>query len=292
MNILKYFFIVRVISFYTTVGIICALASGALAQHHAPLTQEQLDTDLSYYMKISRKKDLTANDRLYILNRLFEKYKDTDLDLTVLNAERKRYKENRSMSADQTKVLRPGQRLVIMVTPATEFSSETTVDRQGNIRLHLAGSVMIAGQTLREAEQSITKSLQRFIAQPSVKIEIIQSADDTKTVHLLGSADDPGKHALSDYPDLATLLVEKGGITATGQDRSITLFRLDESGNRRETTISSTQLFKDNSLNIPLQHQDIVWIQPHDNKRTISRGAIFAWSSILIAGTIIALVIL
>ncbi len=53
----------------------------------AALSTADLETDLSYYRRSAAEKKLDANDRLYILYRLQQKYQDTHLNLAALEHE-------------------------------------------------------------------------------------------------------------------------------------------------------------------------------------------------------------
>lgn len=67
------------------------------------LSQKDLQDDLNYYYKItSQKKDLSANDKLYILNRIYQKYKDSNLDLSKLKEEIEKVK----LQLEQEKTLK------------------------------------------------------------------------------------------------------------------------------------------------------------------------------------------
>lgn len=55
------------------------------------LTEKDFQRDMAYYQKTAKNKNLSANDRLYILDRLRKKYSEAEFDLTNLYAEINRW---------------------------------------------------------------------------------------------------------------------------------------------------------------------------------------------------------
>ena len=69
------------------VPLFLALVAFCAAAASAALTEKNFRSDLAYYRKIAKKQKMDANSRLYILNRLRGKYRQSDFDLTDLYAE-------------------------------------------------------------------------------------------------------------------------------------------------------------------------------------------------------------
>ncbi len=70
------------------------LGSVSIFAQQKKLDQKSLDADLKYYYKISKEKNLSWNDRLYILNRIYEKYKYSNVNIEKLNIEIEKVKKN------------------------------------------------------------------------------------------------------------------------------------------------------------------------------------------------------
>lgn len=63
------------------------LLCGMLSAEPPKYTATDLDNSLKYYYKVSKKQNLSVNDRLAILHRIKAKYKDSALDFTQLDKE-------------------------------------------------------------------------------------------------------------------------------------------------------------------------------------------------------------
>lgn len=96
------------------------------------LTQKDLQNDLNYYYKITKqKKELSANDKLYILDRIYQKYKNSNLDLSSLTKEIEKVK----LQIEQEKKLNTEVSSKTALTQETfylKISSPTLQDEQKN----------------------------------------------------------------------------------------------------------------------------------------------------------------
>lgn len=63
------------------------LMTSLLSVYAAELSDSTLKNDLNYYYNLVERERLDYNDRLYILNRIKAKYKDSDVDITFLERE-------------------------------------------------------------------------------------------------------------------------------------------------------------------------------------------------------------
>ncbi len=74
----------------------------------AQLSSKDLEADLKYYYKTVQQQKLTPNDKMYILNKIYEKYKNTNLNLTKLEQEiekvKKELEKEKQKSQKQIKV--------------------------------------------------------------------------------------------------------------------------------------------------------------------------------------------
>ena len=109
--------------------------------------ENKFKQDMAYYQKSARSKKLNANDRLYILERFREKYREADFDLTPLYSEIDRWygeraKERPEAPAEQktsyaslSQVLvtegQEGSRLVLDAPGNEDFKDEVKRDPKG-----------------------------------------------------------------------------------------------------------------------------------------------------------------
>ena len=99
---------------------------------------KQFKKDMSYYRKVSRTKNLNANDRLYILNLYREKYDKADYDLSDLFAEIDRWSAVRqdepyNKMPDRLSSMRKG--VAYSPTPLQEVTPSTSSDHAWLTRL-------------------------------------------------------------------------------------------------------------------------------------------------------------
>jgi polysaccharide export outer membrane protein len=100
------------------VGMIAGRASAAP-------TEQDFRKDLSYYKKITQQQKMDANNRLYILNRLRAKYKESEFDLTDLYAEIDHWSGVRQKQSASAAAPEPGAPAEKKETPAAPQRSKT-----------------------------------------------------------------------------------------------------------------------------------------------------------------------
>jgi polysaccharide export outer membrane protein len=115
---------------------------------------------------------------------------------------------------DYTKIrLEPGHVLQMSIFDAPEMTENMTVDEEGNISVPLAGIVHVAGDSLREAEQSIANALvdKDMLKAPQVTVSI--AAFVPRSVVVAGEVQQPGRVQLLAPRPLLDVLAAVGGVT-------------------------------------------------------------------------------
>lgn len=111
--------------------LLLACADPNLPAAGAAPSEKTFNSDLAYYHRISRKKNLNANDRVYILDRLRKKYRDAEFDLSELYAEidhwsgiraEKKAKLTAEDEKKEEETVREGALTNVMVTDGEEYS--------------------------------------------------------------------------------------------------------------------------------------------------------------------------
>ena len=96
------------------------------------LTEKTFKDDMSYYYRMCKlKKDLTVNDKLYILYRIRNKYKDTKIDITPVNVEISKLESQRNKT-QKLNIILPGKYIEDDMAFYFRYSKEnnlTTNDR-------------------------------------------------------------------------------------------------------------------------------------------------------------------
>ncbi len=90
-----------------TLGFFLSAAISGAAGAAETVTKKQFRQDLSYYRKTAQEKSLNANDRLFILNRLREKYSAAKFDITELYGEIDKWSARRIKEWKEGETVRP-----------------------------------------------------------------------------------------------------------------------------------------------------------------------------------------
>ncbi|MCX7715942.1 MAG: polysaccharide export protein [Endomicrobia bacterium] len=252
------------------------------------LTQETLEADLQYYYNISKQKNLSPNDKLYILNRIYNKYKSSNVNLLKLQQEinivknelQKQKKivihstqsyHTTELSTQQDRknlqIISPiekseeekykisaGDVLFIKVKPAEELSKEVVVTPDGKIVLPLIGTIKVEGLTLKEAEKIIEKNLSIYITNPEVSI--VTKFFSKRQVFILGEVKNPGGYQYRENLKLFELISESGGVTQYAGTKNIKIYRGEKK--QQVLTVNLEEIFSEPDKDILLQPGDII----------------------------------
>ena len=109
--------------------------------------------------------------------------------------------------------LEAGDLIQITVFEAPELATEGRLDSAGAITLPAAGSLVLAGQTAAQAEQTIAARLQlAYLRSPQVHVLVREFAP--QPVAVLGAVKDPGVYSARSFPNLESALGAAGGMTS------------------------------------------------------------------------------
>src|SRR5260370_3458258 len=120
-------------------------------------------------------------------------------------------------------VIGPGDELVVEYWGTTSQRMQLTVDREGRVVLPEAGSVVAAGHSLREAQQSIERLLTRQLRGISVDVSLGKLRN--VRVYVVGDVKNPGAYDISALSTCLSALIVAGGPTETGSSRTGKHFR-------------------------------------------------------------------
>jgi polysaccharide export outer membrane protein len=265
--------------------IMLLLFCSVIYSQQTKFTQNQLDSDLRYYYKTYQQKNFSPNDRLYFLNKLYEKYKNSGLNLTKLEQEisivKNELKQQSAEISTQVQKLEPktgqkpttnditeqknyliddykisaGDILFVRVSPSEDLSKEVVVSPDGKIVFPLIGTIKIDGYTIKEAEQIIQKNLAVYITQPKVSISV--KLFSKKQVFILGEVKNPGGYSYKDGMKLFELISLAGGITQYAGTKNIKIYR-GEKKEQKFITVNLDEIITDTSKDFPLLPGDIV----------------------------------
>src|ERR1017187_1119345 len=120
-------------------------------------------------------------------------------------------------------VLGPGDGLVVNIWGGQSGRLEKTIDRQGQIDLPEAGTVMINGMTIAQAQSAIQEALNKQFKNERVEISLGRLR--TVRVYVVGDVQMPGAYDVSSLSTALSALYAAGGPTSRGSLRVLRQYR-------------------------------------------------------------------
>jgi protein involved in polysaccharide export with SLBB domain len=120
-------------------------------------------------------------------------------------------------------VLGPGDELVVDYWGTTSQHLQRSVDREGRVSIPEAGSVVVAGRTLGETQQTIQRMLSRQLR--GVTVDVTLGKLRTVRAYVVGDVKNPGAYDISSLSTALSALIAAGGPTDTGSYRTVKHYR-------------------------------------------------------------------
>ena len=120
-------------------------------------------------------------------------------------------------------VLGPGDELVIDYWGASSQHIQRLVDREGRVSIPEGGSVVVAGRTLGEVQQTIQKMLSHQLR--GISVDVTLGKLRTVRVYVVGDVKNPAAYDISSLSTALSALIAAGGPTETGSYRTVKHFR-------------------------------------------------------------------
>ncbi|MBK0404101.1 polysaccharide biosynthesis/export family protein [Adhaeribacter sp. BT258] len=167
-------------------------------------------------------------------------------------------------------------------TPATGF----LIDEEGAITLPLVGKIKLAGLTTGEAGTLLTKSLDKYLQQPTVNVRIINFK-----VSVLGEVTRPSVYTIpNETITLPEALGLAGDLTIYGKRNNILVIRETE-GKRSFNRVDLTKRDFFNSPYYYLHANDVIYVEPTAGRITSTDRAV-QLAPVVLSGLSIVAVIL
>lgn len=157
-------------------------------------------------------------------------------------------------------VLGPGDVLEVHLwsTGREQHAVTTTVSADGFVFLPLAGKVVVAGHTIRQAQDLFVQAYQGKYERPEVTV--VLSGQRAVDVYVLGDVRQPGKYSLLGMATVFSALYAAGGPSETGSFRHVRLLR---TGAETKTIDLYDYLLRgENTGDELLQAGDTVFVSP------------------------------
>lgn len=142
---------------------------------------------------------------------------------SVANAEKAGDKTPSDIPVGPDYIIGAGDELVVQYWGMTTQRLQVTVDRQGRILIPEAGSVVVAGRSLGEAQASIEQALKRQFK--NITVDVTLGRLRTVRVYVVGDVKNPGAYDISSLSTPLSALIAAGGPTETGSYRLVKHFR-------------------------------------------------------------------
>ena len=120
-------------------------------------------------------------------------------------------------------VLGPGDELVIDYWGATTQHIQRSVDREGRLALPEAGTLVVAGRTLGEAQQMVQRLLAHQLR--GINVDVTLGKLRSVRAYVVGDVRNPGAYDISSLSTVLSALIAAGGPTETGSYRIVKHFR-------------------------------------------------------------------
>ncbi|HEY2914225.1 MAG TPA: SLBB domain-containing protein, partial [Candidatus Angelobacter sp.] len=120
-------------------------------------------------------------------------------------------------------ILGPGDELVIDYWGTSSQHLQRSVDREGRVSIPEAGSVVVAGRTLGEVEQTIQKMLSHQLR--GISVDVTLGKLRTVRVYVVGDVKNPAAYDISSLSTALSALIAAGGPTDTGSYRTVKHYR-------------------------------------------------------------------
>ena len=120
-------------------------------------------------------------------------------------------------------ILGPGDELVIDYWGTSSQHIQRSVDREGRVAIPEAGSVVVAGRTLSDVQQTIQKMLSRQLR--GISLDVTLGKLRTVRVFVVGDVKNPGAYDISSLSTALSALIAAGGPTDTGSYRTVKHYR-------------------------------------------------------------------
>ena len=185
-----------------------------------------------------------------------------------------------------------GDEIAVRVYRNDDLNVTTIVPSSGRINMPLAEEVEVAGLTVEEVNQAISKKLLPYLVRPSVSTTITKSSSGLPgrisdpqvsvevtgfgghKVLVLGEVDKPGVYVSEGGSRVLEMLARAGGATNDAQLKNVALVRpATETSPARNAIVNLDRALKTGDLaqNPPVQRGDVIYVP----KTTIAKMAVF-----------------
>jgi polysaccharide biosynthesis/export protein len=119
----------------------------------------------------------------------------------------------------------PEDVLELSVWHEDALKKEVLVRPDGGISYPLIGEVQVAGKTVLEIREEVTKRLEKFVPDAAVSVTIVKVG--SQRIYVIGKVNKPGEFPVGRYVDVLQALSMAGGLTPFADTNDIRIMRRD-----------------------------------------------------------------
>lgn len=179
--------------------------------------------------------------------------------------------------AAEPSVISPGDTIRITVLDEPDHSRQVVVDSNGYIALPLVKEIHVAGLSTIEAASVIAQSLNKYLKNPNVMVEMVEKA--RRSVTITGQVRTPGVYQLQPSTRLMEAIGLAGGLSGTADTSRVSVTRRGSA----EPIICDLKQFLEGTLesaNIILEDGDVILV-PESNPTV---GVVFVYGAVRLPG--------
>ena len=126
-------------------------------------------------------------------------------------------------------VLGIGDSIGVTVERFPDLNFQATIDLQGNISVPLVGKLQVLGLTPEAVQDILTERFNEFVVNP--KVTVVLAGTRPATITITGEVVRPGYYSLAPGSQVIAALQAAGGVTNTGDLRTVVVRRRSPDGN-------------------------------------------------------------
>ncbi len=165
--------------------------------------------------------------------------------------------------------LGPNDEVAIRIVGQPDYSLERTkISPVGRIFHPLLGDVEVAGRTVPQLTEELTKDLAEYLLNPKVSVSLLETK--SAKVGVLGEVLRPGILIMNEPMRVLDAIKEAGGFTEYGSKSNVTIYRQDTSGRIGTHEVNLKKLLDGKSSteeNMELQPGDTVMVNGNARKK-------------------------
>lgn len=161
--------------------------------------------------------------------------------------------------------------IAVRVLGQPEYSLEKAkISPVGRIFHPLLGDVEVAGRTVPQLTEELTKELSEYVLNPKVSISLLETR--SAKIGVLGEVVHPGIFVMIEPMKVLDAITAAGGITEFGSKTSITVYRQSEAGQISAHEVNFKKLMAGKAPpqeNLELQPGDTVMVNSNVKKKVM-----------------------